>query len=581
MPVLSGVDARATHLTTFTVKVGGKPLAPSFQVIAIDVRRMVNRIARATITLVDGSASGQVFAASEADVLVPGAEVEILGGYSSDESTLFKGVITRHRVEVVREGGTRLVVELSDAAFRMTVGRRSRSFTDVTDADVIEQVIEANTGVSADVSATTPTHQQVVQHQVSDWDFIVTRAEAAGLTVLCDDGVVRVSSPSAVGVAVTSAIFGDGLMSCDLELDAESQLASVEVGAWDPANQELVTATADDAATAHPGNISGAELAEAAGVTTALRHTGLRDQASLDQWAAATMERSRRAAVRGRVRVQGTAELTPGVLIELGGLGARFNGTALVSGVRHRLGYGDWTTEVLIGSDPALHVERFPVAAPAAAGSIPSVRGLQIGIVAALAGDSSGEERVQVRLPLITASDGLLWARHALLDAGSDRGTCFRPEIDDEVIVGFLDSDPRYPVILGALHSSAKPNPIAASDDNHEKAIVTRSGMRIHWNDETVVATIDTPAGNRMVLDDDAGSITLEDRSGNKVTMTNDGIALDSAKHVTIKARGDVTIEGVKVEVSASASCKMSGTAGAEVSSGANTVIRGSLVQIN
>jgi uncharacterized protein involved in type VI secretion and phage assembly len=258
------------------------------------------------------------------------------------------------------------------------------------------------------------------------------------------------------------------------------------------------------------------------------------------------MARGRRAAVRGTLTVQGSEMILPGALIALAGLGGHFSGPAMITGLRHRLGGGDWTTEVMIGADPRPHAERFPVAAPAAAGHLPPVPGLQIGKVAALEGDPVGEGRIQIRLPTITATEGTLWARVALPDAGDGRGFCLLPEIDDEVIVGFLDGDPRDPVILGALHSSAAASALTAADDNHEKAIVTRSGMRLHWNDDTVTLTIDTPAGNSIVLDEDGTAITLTDQNGSSVTLDDGGITLDSPKDITIKATGDVTIEGFR-----------------------------------
>ena len=574
-------NARPTHLTTFTVKAAGTALGAEYGLVSLEIRREVNRVPKATMVLLDGDAAAQNFAISEQETLVPGVEVEILGGYESEENTLFKGVITRHRVEVGARGGSRLIVEMRDPVFRMTLGRRSRNFTDVSDADVMEQVIGLHPGLTAEVSVTELVHPQIVQHQVSDWDFVVMRAEMAGLAVSCVDGMVKIAAPAVAGAAASTAVFGQNLFSAELELDAETQLTAIETGAWDAANQELVTAEADDASTPGPGDISGADLAQAGGEGAALRHPGARDQAALDQWAAAGMGRSRRSAVRGRVRVQGTEALVPGVLIELGGFGSRFNGLGFVSGVRHRLGRGDWVTEALIGSDPRPHAERYAVAAPAAGGTIPPVQGLQIAVIAALQSDPADEDRIQIRIPTITRTDGLVWARQALLDAGDSRGTSFRPEIGDEVVVGFLDSDPRDPVILGALHSSARPNPIAGTDDNHQKGIVTRSGMRIHWNDELIVATIDTPAGNQVVLSEDAGGILVEDQNGNKVEMGSDGITVESSGDIKLTAAGDVKVEGTNIEFLANASLKAAGSAGAELKSSATTVVKGALVNIN
>jgi hypothetical protein len=63
--------------------------------------------------------------------------------------------------------------------------------------------------------------------------------------------------------------------------------------------------------------------------------------------------------------------------------------------------------------------------------------------------------------------------------------------------------------------------------------------------------------------------------------MDPDGIKMESGKDIILKATGDVKIDGINITVTASAQFKASGSAGAEVSSGATAVLKGSLVQIN
>jgi Rhs element Vgr protein len=261
-------------------------------------------------------------------------------------------------------------------------------------------------------------------------------------------------------------------------------------------------------------------------------------------------------------------------------MGVRFNGRAWVSGVRHEFGGGTWTTELQFGGEPLWFLEQHPPAPPAAA-LIPPVSGLQVGVVTALAGDPDGEERIQVRMPLVGADEEGLWARLATLDAGNQRGAVFRPEIDDEVVLGFLHDDPRQAVVLGMLHSSAKPAPIAASDDNHQKGFVTRSGISVLFDDDKVSVTIQTPNGNTVTLSDDDGGIRLTDENSNRLVLDADGITIESAADITIKASGDVNIEGVNTHAKASAQFKAEGSAGAELSSSATAVLRGAMVQIN
>ena len=56
---------------------------------------------------------------------------------------------------------------------------------------------------------------------------------------------------------------------------------------------------------------------------------------------------------------------------------------------------------------------------------------------------------------------------------------------------------------------------------------------------------------------------------------------IESGADLTIKATGDITIEGTNVEITANAEFKADGGAGASVTSSAITTIEGSLVNIN
>ena len=211
-----------------------------------------------------------------------------------------------------------------------------------------------------------------------------------------------------------------------------------------------------------------------------------------------------------------------------------------------------------------------------------------MGVVTALENDPAGEDQIKVRLPLISPSEEGIWARLATLDAGKSRGTYFRPEIGDEVVVGFLGDDPRNPVVLGMCHSSAKPAPEPAKDDNHHKGYVSREKMKFTFDDEKKVIVLETPGGNKMTLSEEDKGVVIEDQNGNKITLNDSGVKIESSKDLTLKAAKDIKIEGMNTEMKAQTAFKASGTGSAEVS-GANTTIKGSattviqggLVQIN
>ena len=154
-------------------------------------------------------------------------------------------------------------------------------------------------------------------------------------------------------------------------------------------------------------------------------------------------------------------------------------------------------------------------------------------------------------------------------------------EIEDEVIVGFINNDPRHAVVLGMLNSSAKPAPITAADDNHEKGYVSRSEMKMIFNDDKKSFSLETPGGNKFLITEEDKKIHLEDQNGNKITMNEDGIKMESIKDIILKASGDIKAEGTNISIKGSSETKVEGGSGAEVSSGATTKIKGSVVNIN
>ena len=271
----------------------------------------------------------------------------------------------------------------------------------------------------------------------------------------------------------------------------------------------------------------------------------------------------------------------PGQVIKLNGFSKRFNGNVFVTGIRQSFGGSIWETDVQFGLPEQWLYQRDDTIDKPASGLIPGINGLQIGIVTQLENDPDGEDRVKIQLPLVDTKDGI-WARVASLDAGKDRGSFFRPEIQDEVVVGFLNDDPRYPVILGMLNSSAKPAPIQAKDTNHDKGFITRSKMKLTFNDEKKVVLIETPKGKKIEINDDSDSITFSDQHQNKISMTSDGISIESGKNISLKtSAGDITMEAINIEAKANAKFSAQANAQAQLQSSGQTVVKGSIVNIN
>jgi Rhs element Vgr protein len=571
-----------SEVVTKTILINGGPIPDVAGVIGLQVVKEANRVPFAKLVIRDGSAAKEDFSISSGEFFIPGNEIEIQAGYSSDEKVLFKGIITKHALKT-RENSSVLMVECRDKAYKMTLNRNSKYFFDLSDSDVCEQLISEHGLDAGEIEQTSFTNPRLVQVHATDWDFMLSRAETASKLVIVDDGKVNLKTPDLSAEPVLSLTYGANILEFEAEMDGRNQYAGVNGKSWDSANQEVLELEASDEAGGEQGNLSGADLAGSVGTENLnLVHAGQLKADELQSWVDGKLFRSKLAKIKGRVSFQGFADIKPGNLIELNGLGDRFNGKAFVSSVNHDISRGGWTSHVQFGLEENWFAGHFnDIMDKPASGILPGVNGLQIGIVTALEGDPDGEFRIQVKIPVISNDDDGIWTRVATLDAGNNRGTFFLPEIGDEVIVGFLNDDPRDAVVLGMLNSSAKPAAFEASDDNHEKGYTSRDGLKVVFNDDEKSISLTTPAGNSLVLSEDEGAISIKDENGNSIILDNSGIVLESAKDLILKASGDIKIEGTNLQFSANAQLKASGSGSAEFSSSGSTVIKGSMVQIN
>jgi Rhs element Vgr protein len=573
--------SRPTNLVTYTIKIDGEAISRVHGILSIVVTKEVNRIPSAHIVIKDGNVAKGNFEASNQDLFIPGKEIEILAGYRSEESSIFKGIIVKHGIRIKSDGISMLSLECRDESVKLTIGRKNKYFIDKKDSEAIEEIIDRY-GLDKGIEATDAQHKALVQFESSDWDFMLSRVEASGKVCIVDDGKIIVKAPSLDGEPVLNLLYGGTILDFDAATDARDQYQAIKAFAWDPANQSVLEIDGTDPGIDGNGNIASADLASVIGLEHLdLRHTGSLPQEELQAWADAAFLKKQFSRTRGRVGFMGYPDVKPGDLIELEGLGDRMNGTVYVSGIRHEISGGTWKTDAQFGLSPEWFTQTYAVNQSPASGIIPAISGLQIGVVSQLESDPDSEDRILVKIPIINNEDEGIWARVACLDAGENRGTFFRPEVGDEVVIGFLNNDPRNPVVLGALNSSNKPAPLTAADDNHEKGYVSRSGMKFIFNDDKKSIQLDTPAGKTVVMDEDAGEIRLEDENGNKIILNADGITIESKKKIILKTNDDIEVKGKNIKQTAQASFKADGTAGIELTSSAITKLKGALVQIN
>ncbi len=555
---------------TATILSAGRPMDPTVELLSIDIHREVDRIPHAELRVLDGSSARRQFAVSTSQFFEPGADIQIkLRHEGADERTVFRGLVVRHGVEVGHAGSI-LVVRLKDAAVRLTGVRQSAVFRDTSDAAVVKKLL-SRAGVKAGMIAeTTVKHPEMVQCNCTPWDFILSRADALGLLVVVEDGEVSLRKMAIEGPAVHRFEYGvDEIFELELEADAEHQQRAVESIAWDMKGLKPTTPRKAKVPGPSPGNLDGGKLGSAVGRDTCtLAHWAPVPPDELQAWADAVLARSRMSLLRGRLAVPGFAGLKTLDVMEISGVGERFDGKTLVTGLRQRVDSAGWRTDVQFGLPPEAFARREHILDVPASGLLPAASGLHVGVVAEFEADPEDEVRVKVLVPGLDRTKSV-WARLAAPDAGKARGYFFRPEPGDEVIVGFLYDDPRRPVILGSLFGSKNAPPEALgkpSKENARKGIVTRKGTVIQFEDgDGAAVLIKTPGGATLRLDDAEGTVSLSDKNNNAITLDANGMTLKSAKALKIEAKGTVEIKGVGITLKDSQGLKIDASGAVEI----------------
>lgn len=576
-----------------SVYCNGSKLKDDYALVSATIRQELNRIGKATLKFNAGNMDKQTFDETDADLFKPGNTIRLDAGDIDKEETLFDGTIIGIRILADKEFRSYMLVECRDSAYSATQGRKNCIFEKKTDSDILKEVLSPYGSVEVDSMSFQ--YSTLVQYYCSDWDFALSRADANGLFVCTRGKKIQVKKPNVSAPPVLTVTYGIDLITFDLELSGDDQFTQFEAVSWDPKTQKAVKVSASQPSLNKQGDLQPKNIA--IGNSLLLQTDAPTDEKALKQWADGMALKAGLARYQGSCSFYGSAKVVPGCLIELKGLGKRFNGNLFVGAVTHTLENNEWITEAGAGVSPLNLTDETDVVAPSASGFLPGLQGLHAAIVKKLDSDPLNECRIQVELPWMDGKSKLLWARLSTLYATQAAGSFFLPEPGDEVVVGFMNQDPGYPVILGGLYGAKHQPPYEYEAKNNTKAIVTREKLRIEFNEEKKIITVSTPGKNSLEISDDGKHIKLADQHKNEIVMDNNGITLSSSKDIKLTAKGgivldattkisgtaksDVSLDGLNVKIQAKVGASVKGNATAELSASGQTTVKGAIVMIN
>lgn len=564
----------------------------------------------------------------DADIFKVGAEVKIemetdeIPGAPEVKATLMIGEITAIEPIFSAGGPVLLRVRGYDRSHRLTRGKKTQTFLDIKDSDLVKK-IAGDAGLSCEADSTDVTYEYVIQYNQTDWDFLWSRARMLGYQVYSEEKKLYFKKPEAVlGSSAPSVLtWGENLKRFEPRLSLMGQISEAAATGWDPAQKASVSGKETGAVKVVPeiglGEKSGGAMAKKAFGAAAgtVSNVPLRDQQQADAIAKGLMTKSESTFIQAEGEcAYGDPRLLAGRMVEVEGIGSRFSGKYHVTEARHEYRRGIYTVSFgVTGQSPNTMHDLLD------SGREKDLDSIQ-GVVTALVTDINDKDklgRVKVKFPwLPKGSDGAeissAWARLAVPSGGSNRGFFFSPEIDDEVLVMFEHGNVNYPYIVGALWNT-KDKPPKGTDEAikdskvNQRIIRSRSGHLIILDDtdgKEQITIQDKTEKNSIVINSKDKSMTIKAEgdlifeAGGKVTMSSKGdfsveskaqtkissqsaLSVESKQKATIKSgAGELALQPSSTSLKG-ATVEVNGSAKTDVKGGAMVQIQGGIVKIN
>ena len=259
-------------------------------------------------------------------------------GPPDNVNAVFAGRITGVEAHYPADRPPELTVLAEDRLQDLRMVRRTRSFENVTDADVFRKIAGDNS-LTPQLDLDGPTYKVLAQVNQSDLAFLRERAAAMDAELWVDDKTLYAQQRTRRNTNSVTFQYGQNLLEFSVLADLADQRTTVEVCGWDVSAKASIDEKADEAAIS--GEINGGRSGSSLlGRAIAERHERIVSATPLSKDEAKRMAESRfreraRRFVRGTGVVDGNVKIRVGTSVELKGLGAVFDGKYYVSLARH------------------------------------------------------------------------------------------------------------------------------------------------------------------------------------------------------------------------------------------------------
>ena len=253
-------------------------------------------------------------------------------------TSIFDGRITGIEAIYPEGGPPQLNVLAEDRLQDLRMTRRTRTFADVSDADVLNR-IAGDHGLTAQINANGPSYKVLAQINQSDLAFLRERARSIDAELWVEGTKLLAESRSNRNNGTLQMTYGNTLREFSVLADLAQQRTAMNVCGWDVAGKTTLKHETTDSVISGElnGNLSGASILSSAfgDRKEAIVHTVPLSSQEAQVQAEAFFRQTARRFIVGRGTAQTDSRLRVGNHVDLQGLGPLFSGKYYLAEVRH------------------------------------------------------------------------------------------------------------------------------------------------------------------------------------------------------------------------------------------------------
>jgi phage protein D/phage baseplate assembly protein gpV len=585
-----------TYTSTFTLKIDGQPASASLMedILQLSVEESLHLPGMFTLIIRNDSASARsgeslwlydkTFAIGKSiEIEFTASTTENIDFDDSKTETLIKGEITAIEAHFNSESQAPIVIRGYDISHRLHRGRFNRSFQNMKDSDIVNQII-GEVGIAAGTIDDTggpfgygDPVGYVFQENQTNMEFLRERAARNGYELFVQDSKLNFRKPVA-GASLTLKWLTD-ITDFQVRVSSSEQVDSVEVRGWNYQTKQAIVSTKSSQTTQvvtsiDQGNGKASSTKFSITPKMIVVNQPIASSSESDAIAQALYNELSGEFVQADAKAEGNPDIRPGKVIILTDMG-KYSGKYYVTATRHLLQQRVYITEFNVrglrdGDFLTLMVPQT---------RLQPGQTLLIGVVTNNK-DPKKWGRVRVKFPTLTNDHESDWARVVAIGAGANRGFDNLPEVNDEVLVGFEHGDIHRPFIIGGVWNGKDAPPTIVDESIVDgkvrlRTIKTRTGHTLQFVEEDKGASkkgvyLDTVCGHKLYVNDTDKKIEIKTSGGHHVTLD------DQNKKIQVHSTGghDITLNDTarKITISATGQIEMTAPQKIMLSVGGNSI---------